>query len=375
LFSLPATVFTAKIFDKTAKKQLTAYLYDICEWIMAREQASQSGQIQSVANEPLSLQGNLARVLMAGSDLTKNGSRYLDEALRWCDRFSGQQQRVVTSRGTEGGYWPSGPATVDLGENSFAAVALARACTYADGTRKKTYQQAMERYAHFLLEGTKPDGNLRQPSSGWIIGQGDADGAIGSGMAQGIVLTRPSTAATTGGAAFFAQLYAVSRNRQYRELALRSLEWLLKHRQPNGEVPNMIDGKESDAISFTAVTLFAEAVQAAAYLLEDPNFNQRMKEELENSVRQMMRIQGDNGLWGEGADRRGSSGVATLLAWYYLNFKGDETIPQALDKFWQTLSNPVHSQSFGVLLHPISTAWMGLTTAEMIKPGITFRKM
>jgi hypothetical protein len=97
--------------------------------------------------------------------------------------------------------------------------------------------------------------------------------------------------------------------------------------------------------------------------------------ELDNTMRRMMRIQGESGIWGEGADRRGCSGIATLLAWHYLSFKGDETIPQALDKFWQNLSNPVHAQSFGVLAHPISTAWVGLTSAEMIKPGITFKKL
>jgi hypothetical protein len=74
-------------------------------------------------------------------------------------------------------------------------------------------------------------------------------------------------------------------------------------------------------------------------------------------------------------DRLGCPGVASLLAWYYLSFKTDETIPQSLDKFWQYVSNPVHSQSFGVLLNPVATCWMGLTTAEMIKPGITFKKM
>jgi hypothetical protein len=140
-------------------------------------------------------------------------------------------------------------------------------------------------------------------------------------------------------------------------------------------MPNFVEGEESEEMPFTTMTLVAEAIQSAYYLLDEATLNQRLGPELDNTVRRMMRLQGENGLWGEGLDQRGSSGVATLLAWHFLSFKGDETIPQALDKFWQTLSNPVHAQSFGMLLHPISTAWMGLTTAEMIKPGITFKKM
>ena len=368
-------LFPAKIFDKAAKKQLTGYLDDICQWIVAREQAARDGQIQPVANTPLSLQGNLARSLLAGGELTKNGAKYVDEGLRWCDTFAGRQQRLVTALGNGGGYWPLGPAgDVDLSENSVAAVALARGLAYADGNRRKIYQEALDRYARFLLEGARAGNGLQQTVSGWQL-QGENDGSIGGGIQEGIALLKPSTASTAAGAAFLAQMSAVSRDRSFRDAALRAVEWILKNRRPNGEMSNFVKGEESEEVPFTTMTLVAEAIQSAYYLLNDTALNQRLGTELDNTIRRMMRVQAENGLWGEGADRRGSSGVATLLAWHYVSFKGDETIPQALDKFWQNLSNPVHSQSFGVLVHPISTAWMGLTTAEMIKPGITFKKI
>ena len=162
ILALAPVLFPAKIFDKAAKKQLTAYLEEICQWILAREQAAQDGQIQSIANTPLSLQGNLARVLLAGGELTKNGAKCLEEGLRWCDAFAERQQRVVTSLGNEGGYWSTGaPGDVDLSENSLAAVALARGFAYADGNRKKTYRQALDRYAAFLLEGARAGNGLQ----------------------------------------------------------------------------------------------------------------------------------------------------------------------------------------------------------------------
>ena len=222
--ALPATsLFSAKIFDKAAKKQLTAYLDDICQWILARDQASEGGEIRSVASDPFFLQGNLARVLMAGSELTKNNARYLEEALRWCDRFVSQQQRISTSLGNEGGYWANAatPESLDLSGNSLAAVALARGYTYADGTRRKSYQQALERYARFLLEGAKADSTKAFPASpGWLAAQGEASGAMGFGYAKGKVLLKPSTSATAAGAAFFAQLYGIARNKQYRDVSL-----------------------------------------------------------------------------------------------------------------------------------------------------------
>jgi hypothetical protein len=365
-------LFCAKIFDKAAKKQLTAYLDEMCQWILARQQASQS------SGDPFYLQGNLARVLMAGSELTKDNSRYLDEALRWCDHFVSQQQKVVTAKGSQGGFWfnPKLPGALDLSGNSLAAMALARGYAYAGGNRKKEYQQALERYARFLVEGLQGDSVHQFPaSSGWVIKQGEEAGAIGFGYAKGAVLQKPATSSTAAGAAFFIGLYGISRNRQYRDTGLSAIDWILKSRRPNGEIPNLFEGEESEAAPFTMVTLCAEAIQAAAYLLDDKEFQQRLNTELENTVRHVMRVQAENGTWGEGQDRQGCPGVSTLLAWYYLNFEADESIPQSLDKFWQYVSNPVHSQSFGVMLNPVATGWMGLTTAEMIKPGITFKKL
>jgi len=367
--------FPFKIFDKAAKKQLTAYLEDICQWILAREQAARDGQIQPVANTPISLQGNLTRVLLAGGELTKSGAKCLEEALRWCDAFAGKQQRLVTSLGNEGGYWPTGPGgEVELSEDSLAAVALARGLAYADGNRRKIYQEALDRYARFLLEGARAGTGLGQTIAGWQL-QGENGGALGGGIEKGVASLKPSSASTAAGTAFLAQMSFISRDQNLRGAALRAVEWILKNRRPNGEMPNFVAGEESDQMPFTTMTLAGEAIQSAYYLLNDTALNQRLSKELDNTVRRMMRIQGESGVWGEGADRRGSSGVATLLAWHYVSFKGDETIPQALDKFWQNLSNPVHAQSFGVLAHPVSTVWMGLTTAEMLKPGVTFKKI
>jgi hypothetical protein len=372
---LAPILFPAKIFDKTARKQLTAYLDDICQWILAREQAARDGQIPGIANTPLSVQGNLARVLLAGGELTKNGAKCLDEALQWCDGFASKQQRVVTSLGNEGGYWVTGAAgDADLVENSLAAVALARAFVSADGNRRKAYREALDRYAAFLLEGARAGNGSETTVNSWQL-QGEMGGAFGSGIQKGVPALKPSSRSTAAGTAFLSLMSSVSREQDQRNAALQGVEWILKNRRPNGEMPNLVGGQESDQAPFTTMTLAGEAIQSAYYLLNDTALNQRLGPELDNTVRRMMRIQGENGLWGEGDDRRGCSGVATLLAWHFLSFKGDETIPQALDKFWQNLSNPVHAQSFGVLLHPISTAWIGLTTAEMIKPGITFKRI
>ena len=178
----------------------------------------------------------------------------------------------MTSLGNEGGYWANAatPESLDLSGNSLAAVALARGYTYADGTRRKSYQQALERYARFLLEGAKADSTQALPASpGWLATQGEASGAMGFGYAKGKVLLKPSTSATAAGAAYFAQL---SRNCAQQTISGREprrRQWILKKRRPERrDSPNLFEGEESQEAPFTMITLCAEAIQAASYLLE-----------------------------------------------------------------------------------------------------------
>ena len=374
--SLSLDVLAAKLFDKSAKKKFAAYLDEICQWIMDTDGGGKSA---AAPQSSLAEGGTLARVLVAGFELTKNNSRYLESALHWCDAFTSEQQRVETSRGNEGGFWwdRATKGNIDLGDTSMALTGLARLYAYADSQRKQNYLRVMERYARFVMEGCQqdPHGKNRGGSKGWIILDGKDKGAISSGYYPDHVSEKPSTLATAAGSAFFAEIYAITRNKQYREIAVNAVRWILQTRKAIGEIPDFHDGQESDQSPLNTVTWCAEGILAAFHLLEDPGLNQQVAKEVEPTVRWLIRIQNDRGLWGEGADQQRSSGAATLLAWFYLNATADEIIPQTLEKFWQVLFNPVHSQSFGVQMQGLPTGLVGLTTAEMIKPGITFKKI
>jgi hypothetical protein len=379
---LPAVghpLLAARLFDKTAKKQLTSYLDEICRWVMTTNVGGGSSKTDKDSPEAISVEGNLARVLMAGFELTKNNPNYLQEALQWCDSFVSQQKRVQTSKQNDGGYWVGQEAAteIDLGNAGLAAAALARGYVYAEGQRKKDYLQALERYSRFVTEGCKgdPQGKSRGGSTGWILGEGENKGAVGFGYFKDHVSTKPSTRATAASAALFSHLYAITKNNQYRDPASEAVRWILKVRTPLGAIPNVADGKESEQWPLDTATYCAEAALSAYYLLDDPNLNQLIAKEIEPTVRWLIRIQNDRGAWGEGPDQQRCSGAATLLAWFYLNVKGDEVIPQSLEKFLQILLNPVHSQSFGVGVQGHATGLVGLATAEMVKPGVTFKKL
>ena len=107
----------AKLFDSVAKKKLTGYLDDICQWIMTTGFTGDIIKNVPEGQDSAAVRGNFARVLVSGFELTKNNSKYLDEALRWGDAFVSAQVGVVTSRGNEGGYWQERgtKGTLDLG--------------------------------------------------------------------------------------------------------------------------------------------------------------------------------------------------------------------------------------------------------------------
>jgi len=379
LLLAPSVNQGGKLFDGASKKQLTVYLQDICRWAVDAKLSAWPGfKSGSGGMERLAVQGGLGRALMAAGELTKDGSKYVEEALRWGNTLVGQQRRAQTSQGGEGGYWADASGNIELSENCMAAAALGRACATAEGSRKKEYLQAMERLAHFLLEGTTAEPALKRPAVGaWGATGGEQKGAWGSGIIKETTSLLPSTRSSAAAAFFFAELYGVTRNKQYRDVAMNTVAWLLKSRHANGEFPEVVDGKEAEEISYIGITYCTEAILSAFYLLDDSAFNKQLPIDMENTVRQLMRVQGENGVWGEGSDKLGSPGVAMLLCWYYSNppSKPDESIPQSVDKFWQLLSNPVHAQSFGIFVNGLATACLGVATAEMIKPGITYKKL
>ena len=197
---------------------------------------------------------------------------------------------------------------------------------------------------------------------------------MGAGYLKDKVSVKASTFATGVNASFFAQLYSLTRNAQHQTVAEEAVQWLLAKQSAAGFFPTLLDGAETGEASLDALMAGAEAVLAVDYLCADSSLKKQIHKDIEPVARWLLRTQNDKGIWGSKLDQRNTTSAVTLLAWFYLAGTKDEAFPQALDKAWQILTNPVHSQSFGVLLSPYTTALMALATAEMIKPGISFRK-
>lgn len=368
--AMPGQLQARKLFQKAAKKQMKHYLVEVCDWI--ETQAMEESESAAWTS------GASIRALLAGYDLAGKQKRYLNAALGWGDRLIAQQQRVQTTAGNPGALWVGRDDGLPLNsaDSCLAAAALARSHVYADKARKRAYREALERYARVLVEGYRGDGARKgwDGSSGWVITGGEDEGAIAMGILDGQTSVRPSTASTAAGSLFFAQLYALTENPEYRRLAADGVRWLIRSRRPNGQIPSILDGSISLQDSLGVIPYWAEAIQSAYYLLGDRDLTGWMLVELDLTIRWLLRIRSEQGLWGEGAEKRVTTSVATLLAWFYLSADSDESIPSTLNPPWKLWLNPVHAQSFGVMVDEPISGLVGMTAAEMIKPGITFRK-
>jgi hypothetical protein len=217
--SLAAPVAKAaapSLIDEDTKKQLTPYLTDLCDWIMTLDVGSGKLKNTDDTHRSIFINGNLARVLYAAHQITGN-TKYLDEALRWCDTFVAQQQPVVTLQGEDAGYWGDmGEAgNIYFGDAGTAATALAVISKQADAARQKKYRAALERFSLFVRHGCKedPQNQGRGGCPGWVIASGKDRGALGCGYYQGHLSTAPyiiSTAVNAG--AFHAMLYSITKD-------------------------------------------------------------------------------------------------------------------------------------------------------------------
>lgn len=368
------------IVDAGSAARLLAWLRDAGEWIVGLDPGS--GILKNTADTPDSIfiNGNFARLLMALHRLTGEKG-WLDEAIRWCDTFYGQQRLAPTSDFEEGGFWvdlgrnPKG--NIYFGDGGTAASALAVGCGLADSRRAALYLKALERYARFVLRGTAadPQGLGRGATSTWLIRDGADRGALGCGYYLGHLSVKPYTVSTaTTGGAFFAALHGLTGNPEYAEVARGAVAWLLGIRKPDGEIPYILDGETSDEWPLDTLTYAAEAFIAADAYLKDPAVRALLGRELGRTVEWLLARQNPDGSWGEArsADQQRSPRVATLLAWRYRSAGRDERVRTALGKYCAFLLDPKNAADYGLKSLVRTTGFAGLSIAEILLAGSTY---
>jgi len=381
LAALPATAHAATrpaLIDPTMRPKLVAYHKDICDWAMTLDVGS--GMLKKTRDTRWSIfiNGNLARVLMAGSVLHDN-SAYLKEALRWADTFCKQQQAVETPGGEAAGYWGDRGSTGNIyfGDAGTAATAFALLYHHAPKATQPEYLAAMQRYATFVTKGTAepPARRGKLGCKGWLIASGADRGALGCGYYRGHLSTKPYTIATaTTGGAFFATLHRITRNPAHLRVASGAVNWLLKSRKPTGEIPYTLDGKLRTSWPLDTMTYCSEAFLGLHAATDNAVLRKSLVRRCKPSVDWLVQTQNADGSWGRlrSADQQRSPSVVSLLAWYHHHAGGDPKVAEAVRKYCAYLLDPANSTSYGVKSLVRTTGFVGLAIAEVLRPGVTF---
>lgn len=376
----PASSMPARddLIDGDTREQLTAYLDDICRWIMTLDVGS--GTLKNTKDTATSIfiNGNFARVLMASHRISPNRAR-LDEALRWCDGFCLQQEKTTTSRGEPAGFWSDlGPGrNIYFGDMGTAATALAIGYRFGDDSRKRIYLDAMENMARFVMHGSAadPQDKGREATRSFVISEGPDRGALGCGYYLGHLSMKPYTisTATTGGA-FFSTLYSIQPRPQYREVASAAARWLLALHKPDGEIPYMLDGKIETNWPLDTLSYCTEAFVAADTHLKDKEIRELMRRELRPTIQWFLAKQNPDGSWGEvrSPDQQRSPRAVSLLTWYYRTVERDPKIADGVRRYCRFLLDPANSKAYGVNELVRTTGFVGLTVAEVVSPESTF---
>ena len=312
-----------------------AWLEQLSDWIVGLDIASgtlaeSGGRLCSPCStiedrSHIFVNGNLARVLLAtwrlqeGTAGRAGNQTLLDAGLSWLDSLCDQQAAIQTSKGNAGGFWGAGYPVVGprgsiyFGDTGTAVTALALGWHLSENqTQKARFLETMERFAAFVLEGSStPPPGKNGTCDGFVspASSGVNAGAVGCGYYAHRPSTLPYTIATgTTGAAFFSELYSITRKSHYTAIVNGSIDYLARVTLPSGEIPYILDGHNSTSVNpdrsvgvwpLDTIAYCTEGIAAAG--LHFPGMARGVAAQFKSTVDYLLQTQGEDGYWGRPA--------------------------------------------------------------------------
>ena len=367
------------VVDPQTRQELTTLLRDVCDWAIAIELRSGELKIREQRRTSIFINSNLARVLMAGYQITGD-QRYLDEALAWFDRFVALQQVTLSASGDTVGWWGdfSPTANIYLGDAGTSATALAGAVRFTSGERRAAYLTALIRYANFVRFGTNadPQGKDRGASPGWIVTSGPDQGALGTGYYKGRLAVAPYTIATAvTGSGFFSALYGLTRDPVYLNIAEAAGRWLLQQRAADGRVPYTIENQIHESWPINTLSYVSDGLIGLYRRTPHTEMKTAIAASINRNVNWLITQQNNHGVWGKmrSEDQQRSQGAINLMVLYYSEISPEQLVLESIERNYRFFLKPDNLQKYGFKDLSISTGFVGLSIAELLEPGICYR--
>ena len=355
-----------------------------CDWLLAHRRKDgffcQNSQEWYRASYPI-------RTLLAGYDVFGR-KEYLDAVTVCLDKLVGEQlpnaawssgfrNKPVAER-TDAEIHRAMSGTTNTADVGCISTCLAIAYPYVDDVRKKTYRDALKRYADEYA------GQWQLPSGGFT-----------NGRWAGKDMTTPySVAAGTQGMSF-CSLFVITGDRKYLEIAERAADFLLDNWQEDGrpihhhhsqDTTQVLDLDEAESLG--NLLYYHEALLWV--------WNWTKDEALKKKIRRVYtgHIKGTKGLlqarekdiwWplGHAWGNAKTGAMPLVLIEYDRSMCEDSEVREAVRRCAIFLSHPDFGKRIGVTCEPSmpwgrhsmqATGFAGLSLAELVKPGVTFLK-
>ena len=414
--------------------------------------------------------GNLARVLLSTwrlqnpkghleeKHLEEKNPHYRTQGLAWCDTLVELQAKIGSARGNDAGYWGVGyggaancsktaplrgycahSGDIYFGDTGTAVTALALCRKLStDAAQRARFMESMELYATFVLEGSHTAPVHKKGAADSFV---DSEtGAVGCGYyactnrtsddCAKLPSPRPGAASLncpsrspyviatgTTGAAFFAELYAVTKNETHKNVAIKALEYASSLVLRTGEIPceplllflvlllvlvltlrsaDVLDGANCSKAEcrsvatgqlltprplgpgwpYDTISYVTEGVLAVA--INIPEQKATLIKQWKPTVDFLLREQNADGWWGEGlpSDVMRSPRVLSLLSWWLTAVETpkykDKPVELAVARYLDFLRIEGIGKTYGVCDNTITTGMAALAVADAMQFGVSY---
>jgi len=378
---------------------LLPLLANVTSWIMGLQlETNHLVGVADTLKQSIFINGNLARVLLASHKLTPNPA-HLAKGLAWCDALVALQhtgEECVTHDGAQPcGWWDTGYDELYLADTGTAVTTLALCF---DLGRKPSHLAALNLFDAFVRKGVAAtprcapllpgktdcsyDGGRNETAAGWIIGDGPDAGALGDGYYKEALNTMPYTISTAlAGGVFYAELYALGGGGAPAQLGVAdgAVSWLLRHIQPNGTIPYIIDPPSALDHTYQCISYSTEAF-VDLHLRGGAAALPKLRAGLAPTIEYILgRQDASSGALLPGnatssAALRGeiqrSARAASLLQWWHQAVDpADERLPAAVDKYIRWLGTEAGAANEGLNSWALPTGFIGLVIADLVDPS------
>ncbi|MBC8875756.1 MAG: hypothetical protein H8E44_40535 [Planctomycetes bacterium] len=325
------------------------------------------------------------RTLLAGYDIFGRKA-YLDAATVCLDKLvteqlpnaawsSGFRNKPVAER-TEAEIHKAVTGTTNTADVGCISTCLAVAYPYVDDARKKTYRNALKRYAE-------------EYAAQWQL----PSGGFTNGRWAGRDMTTPYSVATGTQGMSFCSLYAITGDRKYLEIAERATNFLLDNWQEDGrpihhhhsedttQVLDLTEAEDQGNLFY-----YHEAILWVWHWTKDEALKEKIRTVYTWHIKgtEGLLRNRENGVWwslGRAWGNAKTGAMPLVLIEYDRSMCDAPDVREAVRRCTVFLTHPDFAKRIGVMCEPSmpwglhsmqATGFAGLLLAELVKPGVTF---